>query len=145
MPTPIDLPPSIMSHVSVGTNDYPRAKAFYDAVFGTLDIAVVMEHAGAAVAYGRAFPEFWVGLPHDGGKAVVGNGSHFGFLATSRAQVEAFHANALEMGGSPTVRRACVSFTGRSTTGRLCATWMVTRSRRCSGTAARCPLWAPMR
>lgn len=37
------------------------------------------------------------------------------FLAMSRAQGEAFHANALEMGGSPTVRRACVSFTVRST------------------------------
>ena len=58
MPTPTDLPPSIMSHVSAGTNDYPRAKAFYDAVLGTLDITVVMEHAGAAVAYGRAFPSF---------------------------------------------------------------------------------------
>ena len=50
MPTPTHMPPSIMSHVSVGTNDYPRAKAFYDAVLGTLHIGVVMEHAGAAVA-----------------------------------------------------------------------------------------------
>ena len=50
MPAPTDLPPSIMSHVSVGTNDYPRAKAFYDAVLATLHIGVVMEHAGAAVA-----------------------------------------------------------------------------------------------
>ena len=100
MPTPTDMPPSIMSHVSIGTNDYPRAKAFYDAVLATLHIGVVMEHAGAAVAYGRAFPEFWLGLPHDGAKAVVGNGSHFGFLATSRAQVEACHAKALEMGGT---------------------------------------------
>ena len=99
MPTPTDLPPSIMSHVSVGTNDYPRAKAFYDAVLATLQIGVVMEHAGVGVAYGRAFPEFWVQPPHDGGKAVVGNGSHFGFFANSRAQVEAFHAKALEMGG----------------------------------------------
>ena len=38
MPTPTDLPPGVMSHVSVGTNDYPRAKAFYDAVLGTLHI-----------------------------------------------------------------------------------------------------------
>ena len=79
---------------------YPRAKTFEDAVLTTLQIGVVMEHAGAAVAYGRAFPEFWMGLPHDGGKAVVGNGSHFGFLLTSRVQVDAFHAEALEMGGN---------------------------------------------
>ena len=30
----------------------------------------------------------------------MGNGSHFGFSATSRAQVEAFHAKALAMGGT---------------------------------------------
>ena len=30
----------------------------------------------------------------------MGNGSHFGFLAASREQVKAFHAMALEMGGT---------------------------------------------
>jgi catechol 2,3-dioxygenase-like lactoylglutathione lyase family enzyme len=39
-----------MSHVAVGTNDYPRAKAFYEAVLAKLNIGEVMEHAGAAVA-----------------------------------------------------------------------------------------------
>jgi catechol 2,3-dioxygenase-like lactoylglutathione lyase family enzyme len=87
-----------MSHVSVGTNDYPRAKAFYTAVLGTLQIKVIMEHPGA-VAFGRAFPEFWVCEPHDGGKAHVGNGTHFGFLAVSKAQVDAFYAKALALGG----------------------------------------------
>ena len=38
-------------------------------------------------------------MQHDGGKAAVGNGSHFGFLATSREQVDAFYAKALELGG----------------------------------------------
>jgi catechol 2,3-dioxygenase-like lactoylglutathione lyase family enzyme len=92
------LPESIMSHVSIGTNDFERAKAFYTAVLGAMEIRVVMEHPGA-VAFGRAYPEFWVGVPHDGGKAHVGNGSHFGFLAVSKAQVDAFYAKALEMGG----------------------------------------------
>ena len=58
MPIPADLPTSDLSHVSIGTNDYARAKAFYDAVLATLQIGVVMEHAGVAVAYGRAFPKF---------------------------------------------------------------------------------------
>ena len=52
MTAPTHLPPSILSHVSLGTNDLPRAKAFYDAVLATLQIGVVMEHTGA-VAYGR--------------------------------------------------------------------------------------------
>ncbi len=91
------LPESIISHVSIGTNDFARATALYEAVLGTLGIRKVMEHPGAA-AFGRAYPEFWVGVPHDGGKAAVGNGSHVGFLAVSKAQVEAFYAKALELG-----------------------------------------------
>ena len=137
MPIQADLPTSDLSHVSIGTNDYARAKAFYDAVLATLQIGVVMEHAGVAVAYGRAFPKFWVGLPHDGGKAAMGNGSHFGFWATSRAQVDAFHAKALQMGGNSDGAPACVSFMVRSITGPSCATSMGTRLRRCFGTSRR--------
>jgi catechol 2,3-dioxygenase-like lactoylglutathione lyase family enzyme len=97
MPDTPSFPDSIMSHVSVGTNDFPRAKAFYTAVLGVMEIKVIMEHPGA-IAFGRAYPEFWVEVPHDGGRAEVGNGSHFGFLAVSKAQVDAFYAKALEMG-----------------------------------------------
>ncbi|WP_341916051.1 VOC family protein [Polaromonas sp. YR568] len=97
MSDPSDLPPSVISHLSIGTNDYPRARAFYDAVLGTLQIKQVMTH-GESVAYGRAFPEFWVGRPLDGGRAAPGNGTHICFLANSPAEVDAFHAQALALG-----------------------------------------------
>jgi catechol 2,3-dioxygenase-like lactoylglutathione lyase family enzyme len=87
-----------ISHVSLGTNDYPRAKAFYDAVLLTLQIPCMMEFDGGA-GYGRAFPEFWIGSPHDGGRASAGNGAHISFLANSIDEVNAFHAKALELGG----------------------------------------------
>ena len=93
------LPPSVISHVSLGTNDYPRAKAFYDAVLATLQIRCVMDFPGAA-GYGRAFPEFWVQTPHDGGRAGVGNGVHVAFLANSVEEVHAFHAQALALGAT---------------------------------------------
>ena len=93
------LPPSVISHVSLGTNDYPRAKAFYDAVLATLQIRCVMDFPGAA-GYGRAFPEFWVQTPHDGGRAGVGNGVHVAFLANSVEEVHAFHAKALALGAT---------------------------------------------
>ena len=38
--------------------------------------------------------------PFDGGPPVPGNGGHVAYLATTRAQVDAFFAAALEMGGS---------------------------------------------
>jgi catechol 2,3-dioxygenase-like lactoylglutathione lyase family enzyme len=93
------LPDSVLSHVSLGTNDYARAKPFYDAVLATLQIRCVMDFPGAA-GYGRKFPEFWIQRPHDGGRAGVGNGVHVAFLANSIAEVQAFHATALALGGS---------------------------------------------
>ncbi|NBC32693.1 MAG: VOC family protein [Alphaproteobacteria bacterium] len=89
--------PSILSHLSIGTNDFDRAVAFYDEVLAALGIGRFMEHPGA-VAYGRQYPEFWVQVPIDGQAATVGNGTHIGFLAASRAEVDAFHAAALKAG-----------------------------------------------
>lgn len=91
--------PSIMSHVSIGTNDFDRAVAFYDKVLATLGCRRMEEFPGA-VAYGKQFPEFWVQKPIDGYPAAAGNGTHFGFIATSREMVHAFHRAALESGAS---------------------------------------------
>jgi len=91
--------PSIMSHVSVGVTDMARSLAFYDAVLATIGARRVLEEGGFAVAYGRQFPEFWVQMPANGAPPSVGNGTHIGFAAASRAQVNAFHAAALAAGG----------------------------------------------
>ncbi|HET8746343.1 MAG TPA: VOC family protein [Ramlibacter sp.] len=97
-----------LSHVSIGTNDFPRAKAFYDAVLATLQIECVADTEDGS-GYGRRFPEFWVGFPHDGAEAAPGNGVHVCFNANSVAEVQAFHAKALELGaqdeGKPGLRR----------------------------------------
>ena len=93
------LSDSVISHVSVGTNQYGRAKPFYDAVLATLQINLFMDYPGGA-GYGRKFPEFWVGVPHDGQPASPGNGVHVSFLANSIEEVKAFHAKALELGGT---------------------------------------------
>jgi catechol 2,3-dioxygenase-like lactoylglutathione lyase family enzyme len=92
-----DENPSIMSHVSIGTNDFDRAVRFYDAVLPTLGAGRILEHPGA-IAWGKHYPEFWVQTPIDGRPAAVGNGTHVGFLATSRQQVDAFYRAALTAG-----------------------------------------------
>lgn len=89
--------PSIISHISIGTNDFDRARRFYDQVLPALGIKVIMEHPGA-VAYGRQYPEFWVQLPHDGKPASLGNGFHMGFIAASKEQVHAFYDAAIAAG-----------------------------------------------
>lgn len=90
--------PSIISHVSVGTNDFARASAFYDAVFAAIGGKRIMEHPGA-VAYGKQFPEFWVQSPLDRQRASVGNGTHVGLMADSKEGVDAFYEAALAAGG----------------------------------------------
>jgi catechol 2,3-dioxygenase-like lactoylglutathione lyase family enzyme len=89
--------PSIVSHVSIGTNDFERAVAFYDKVMPVLGCQRVLEFPGA-VAYGKMYPEFWVQKPIDGYLASVGNGTHFGFIAPSKQAVHAFHETALAAG-----------------------------------------------
>ena len=89
--------PSIISHVSVGSNDFDKAVAFYDAVLATIDAKRMMEHPGA-VAYGKQFPEFWVQVPFDQTAATVGNGTHVGFITDSREKVDAFYKAALAAG-----------------------------------------------
>jgi catechol 2,3-dioxygenase-like lactoylglutathione lyase family enzyme len=92
--------PSILSHISVGTNNFEHAVAFYDRVLPTLGCKRIMEHPGA-VAYGKIYPEFWVQIPHDDQTATVGNGTHVGFIAPTKASVHAFYDAALAAGAQP--------------------------------------------
>lgn len=56
---------ALLSDVSIGTNDFLRALAFYDAVIASLGCRRSMEHPGA-VASGRQWPEFWEQTSIDG-------------------------------------------------------------------------------
>lgn len=91
--------PTIVSHVSIGTNNFDEAVAFYERVLETIGARRIMEHPGA-VAFGKQFPEFWVQTPIDGKPAAVGNGTHVGFMATSQAQVDAFYEAAIAAGAT---------------------------------------------
>lgn len=93
----------MFSHVTVGTNDYAAAKAFYDAVLPALGLQCIHASAeegaaGWAVDPDRA-PHFWIVRPFDGGTASVGNGITVAFEAKRRAEVDAFHAAGLAAGG----------------------------------------------
>ena len=91
--------PSIISHVSIGTNDFDRAIVFYDAVLATVGCSRQMSHPGA-VAYGKMFPEFWVQKPLNGNEASCGNGTHFSFNAASPQEVDKFYEVAIAQGAT---------------------------------------------
>lgn len=88
----------MIDHMSVGVDDIPRAKAFYDAVFAPLDMSCLAAMDGL-LAYGGAAIQFLAMEPYDGKEARAGNGMHVAFAAKSPEQVSAFHAAALAAGG----------------------------------------------
>ena len=92
----------MLHHVSVGVSDVERAAKFYDPVLRALGYRRVMEFMPYAIAYGErgGAPQFWIGLPHNQQAPTSGNGTHVGFQARNKAQVNAFHAAALAQGGS---------------------------------------------
>ena len=92
----------MLHHVSVGVRDVERAAKFYDPVLRALGYKRVMDYSPGAIAYGESKdrPEFWIGKPHDQGIPNAGNGTHVGFIAKTKAAVNAFHDAALKAGGS---------------------------------------------
>ena len=93
--------PSILSHVSVGTNDYNQAKIFYTDLLTSVGFKVTEDLPDhKAIAFGKQFPEFWVGQPHDEKEATPGNGVHVSFLVDSNDLVDVFHKKAIELGAT---------------------------------------------
>ena len=93
----MDNNPSVISHISIGSNDFDRAVAFYDRVLAPLGCQRIMDYPDA-VAYGKVYPEFWVQAPIDGSPATVGNGTHIGFMAATKDAVHAFYEAAIAAG-----------------------------------------------
>lgn len=93
----------MLDHIGLSVADYPKAKAFYDAVMPTIGASCVMavtaEETGGTyegAGYGlNGKPSFWIGT---GGRT---KGSlHIAFVAESRAAVDAFYAAAIAAGGT---------------------------------------------
>jgi catechol 2,3-dioxygenase-like lactoylglutathione lyase family enzyme len=91
---------AIFTHVTVGTNDLAKARAFYDAVLAPLGYKRVRDLGDRGSAWGVDKEEFLVLTPADGKPASVANGGTVGFVAPSRAAVAAFHTAALAAGGT---------------------------------------------
>lgn len=89
----------ILHHLSLGSNDLARSRAFYDPVLAVLGLRLLHEDA-QSLDYGAATWFFSLERPVNGAPATPGNGMHVAFAAESRKQVEAFHRIALLHGGT---------------------------------------------
>lgn len=91
----------MLGYVTVGSNDLPRATAYYAALLAGLGITKMFDHSSGGAIFGKAGKlQFGVLGPYDGKPATVGNGMMVAFEAESRGAVDVVHAHALALGGS---------------------------------------------
>lgn len=89
----------MIHHVSVGTNDVRRARAFYDPLMALVGLRV-LKSSERSVHYGASDIIFSLETPVDGRPASPGNGVHIAFQAPDRETVRRFHSVAVANGGS---------------------------------------------
>jgi catechol 2,3-dioxygenase-like lactoylglutathione lyase family enzyme len=88
----------MIDHVSVGVSDLERAVRFYELTLAPLGLSRLVTRP-ATVGFGKSYPEFWINLRAN--MAVQrDSGVHICLRAKSTGEVDAFHAAALDAGGS---------------------------------------------
>jgi catechol 2,3-dioxygenase-like lactoylglutathione lyase family enzyme len=91
----------MIGYVTLGTNDLPRATAFYDALLGDLGAKRMMESDnGVYWIVAPDKPVIGVTKPYDGKQATVGNGMMIALLVDSNEKVDAIYHKALALGGT---------------------------------------------
>ncbi len=92
----------MIGYVTLGTNDLPRACAFYDALFGSINIGRFMEEENYFVAWasGPEAPSVAVSVPFNKQEATVGNGVMVALARQSREEVDALYNKAIELGAT---------------------------------------------
>ncbi len=91
----------MIGYITLGTNKYDEAAAFYDALLGDIGASRVME-ADNFIAWGVDPKSAALSIikPADGNAASVGNGVMVAIAMDSSDKVDAFHAKAMELGGT---------------------------------------------
>jgi catechol 2,3-dioxygenase-like lactoylglutathione lyase family enzyme len=89
----------VIDHVSVAVRDLAASTRFYETLLATLGISA-LEKRPATVGFGKAYPDFWINLRADMQPLTDSNGAHICFRARTTEIVDAFHAAALQAGGT---------------------------------------------
>ncbi len=91
----------MIGYVTLGTNDLPRAAAFYDAIAKHFGVGRMMEF-DTFIAWGKmgGAPGIAATKPFDEQKATAGNGTMVALQVGNPEQVQTVHDTAMAHGGS---------------------------------------------
>jgi catechol 2,3-dioxygenase-like lactoylglutathione lyase family enzyme len=90
----------MFSHVTIGSNDMAKSKAFYDGVTKPLGLILRMEYPdGMGYGANGGRPQLWIVRPLDKQAATVGNGITIALEADTRSAVDAAYAAAMAAAG----------------------------------------------
>lgn len=89
-----------IGYVCLGTNDFDRALAFYDALLATIGGKRLMTTPQGQMYRLEKGAMIMVTRPYDQAAATPGNGTMLAIVVDSAEAVAAFHARALELGGT---------------------------------------------
>jgi catechol 2,3-dioxygenase-like lactoylglutathione lyase family enzyme len=90
----------MIDHISIAVRDLAKAEAFYKALFAPLGIAKLREWPGAAIGFGKKYPEFWINRRNAMDRVAEDSGVHICLRAPDTQAVDAFHAAAVKSGGA---------------------------------------------
>ena len=95
----------MIGYVTLGSDNMPRARAFYDELFGTIGGKRIMEFGddlGGFTMWGTGFdkPGVAVTNPYNKQPATAGNGNMTAITMNSRGKVDDFYKKALELGAT---------------------------------------------
>ena len=89
----------MIGYVTLGTNDLPRAAAFYDKLLAPLGVKRIMEfERGIAWGTSLSAPSLALMTPFDGRPATVGNGTMVAMYVDSKDKIDTLYQLALELG-----------------------------------------------
>lgn len=90
----------MLGYATIGSNDLPKAKAFYNTLLAPLGGAPMMSMDRMEIYGSPAGAMLAVCTPYDGGKATAGNGNMIALQAASKDVVDQVHTLALANGAT---------------------------------------------
>ena len=90
----------MIGYITLGTNDFDKAAAFYDALLGEIGATRGMEgDSFIAWTTGQNAPAVSIIKPYDKQAATSGNGTMVALAVDTTEKVDKLHAKAMELGG----------------------------------------------